>query len=85
MFNHYITKYEENGTIYAEAWIQLNLCGLCFCFSKRKIEIDDFREVTVTDEEDNLITRIFKDREGIKEITQDGYRVSIEKGSDEPI
>jgi hypothetical protein len=39
MMHHYISKYWENGIHYAEAWIQINLFGRCFCFSKRKIEI----------------------------------------------
>ena len=37
--HHYITKYEENGKRYAESWMQINVFGKCFCFSKRKIEI----------------------------------------------
>ena len=36
---HYITKYRENGKRYAESWMQINVLGLAFCFSKRKIEI----------------------------------------------
>jgi hypothetical protein len=36
---HYITKYEENGKHYAESWMQINMFGKCFCFSKRTIEI----------------------------------------------
>lgn len=39
MIKHYITKYEESGILYAEAWMQLNLFGKCFCFSKKKIII----------------------------------------------
>lgn len=39
MIHHYITKYEEGGKLYAESWIQLNLLGKTFCFSKRKIVI----------------------------------------------
>ena len=39
MLHHYITKYEENGSMYAEAWLQINLFGKCFCFCKRKIKI----------------------------------------------
>ena len=85
MFHHYITKYEDNGKLYAEAWIQMNIFGKCFCFSKRKIDIDDFHTVTVTDEEDNLIIRLFRDGTEINGIAKDGYRVSLEKGSDEPI
>ena len=40
MLHHYITKYRENGKHYCEAWMQLDLLGWCFCFSKRKIELD---------------------------------------------
>lgn len=36
---HYITKYGENGRTYAEAWLQINLLGRCFCFWRKKIEI----------------------------------------------
>ena len=39
MIHHYITKFEENGKRYAESWMQINLFGKCFCFSKRKMEI----------------------------------------------
>jgi hypothetical protein len=39
VMHHYITKYEEKGVRYAEAWFQINLLGWCFCFFKRKIEI----------------------------------------------
>lgn len=37
--HHYLTTYTEEGIRYAEAWIQINLFGLCFCFwnVKRKI------------------------------------------------
>lgn len=37
--HHYITKYMENGKWYAESWIQLNLLGWTFCFSRRKIQL----------------------------------------------
>jgi len=36
---HYITKYRENGKRYAESWMQINILGWAFCFSKKKIEI----------------------------------------------
>jgi len=39
MIHHYITKYEELGIRYAESWIQINFLGLCWCFSRKKIEI----------------------------------------------
>lgn len=38
--HHYITRYaEEDGTRYAEAWLQINLFGQCFCFWKKRIKI----------------------------------------------
>lgn len=40
MLHHYITKYTENGKKYAEAWLQLNVFGFSFCFSKRKKELE---------------------------------------------
>ena len=36
---HYITKYEEDGKLYAEAWIQINVFGRCYCISRKKLEI----------------------------------------------
>lgn len=39
MLHHYMTKYSENGKKYAESWLQLNIFGKCFCFSRRKKEI----------------------------------------------
>lgn len=39
MIKHYITKYEENGKKYAEAWLQINIFNKCICFSKKKIKI----------------------------------------------
>ena len=36
---HLITKYTENGKRFAESWLQINVFGKCFCFSKKKIEI----------------------------------------------
>lgn len=37
--HHYITKYQENGETFVEAWLQINLFGKCYCFWKRKIKI----------------------------------------------
>lgn len=39
MIHHYMTKYTEDGTLWVESWIQLNLFGRCFCFSKRKVAL----------------------------------------------
>lgn len=81
MFHHYITKYKEDGVPYAEAWFQINIFGLAFCFSRRKIEIKEdprIKEVTVTKKsDDTLITRIFQNEEGIKQITSDDYVVAV--------
>jgi len=41
MLHHYLTQYGENGKQWVEAWLQFNIFGLCFCFSKRKFEIYD--------------------------------------------
>lgn len=37
--NHYITKYEEDGNLKAESWIQIDALGKSFCFSKKSIDI----------------------------------------------
>ncbi len=39
MIHHYITRYSEDGEEYAEAWLQLNLFGRCWCFSRRRKRI----------------------------------------------
>lgn len=36
---HYITKYWENDTQYAEAWIQLNIFGRTICLWRKRIVI----------------------------------------------
>ena len=38
---HFITIYGEEGKVYAESWLQINLFGKCFCFSRRRIEVTD--------------------------------------------
>ena len=37
--NHYITKYKENEKRFAEAWIQIDIFGKCFCLWRKRIEI----------------------------------------------
>lgn len=37
--HHYITKYKEDGTQYAESWIQINFLGIVFCFWKKRIAL----------------------------------------------
>lgn len=39
MIKHHITKCGTEGKRYAESWLQLNLFGKCYCFSKKRIEI----------------------------------------------
>jgi hypothetical protein len=39
MLNHYMTKYVSNGKRYAESWLQLDLFGKSYCFSKKIMEI----------------------------------------------
>ncbi len=39
MIKHYITKYQEDGKRYAEAWIQIEIFGKAFCISRKKIRI----------------------------------------------
>jgi hypothetical protein len=41
MIHHYITVYGENGRVYAESWMQLDIFGRCFCFWNRKMDITD--------------------------------------------
>lgn len=36
MVRHYIIKYVENGRLYAESWLQINIFGKTFCFQNRK-------------------------------------------------
>ena len=38
MIHHYITQYiDENGKHVVESWLQINMFGRCYCFSRRKI------------------------------------------------
>lgn len=81
MIHHYITKYEENGILYAEAWMQLNLFEKSICFSKKKIPLNNYiRQIDVIKKCDKtLVTRIFRSDSDIKQITDDDYEVLIEK------
>lgn len=36
---HYMTKYEEDGVLWVESWIQVNAFGRCWCFSKKRLQI----------------------------------------------
>lgn len=39
IMEHFITKYEENGKMYAESWFQMDLFGKSYCFWRKRIEI----------------------------------------------
>ena len=39
MLHHYLTKYITDGKKYAASWIQVNLFGRAWCFSKRVEEL----------------------------------------------
>lgn len=38
---HYITKYRENDKLIVESWLQIDFMRWSWCFSKRKLIIDD--------------------------------------------
>lgn len=40
MLHHYITHYASDGKDYAEAWIQINIFGMCFCLWKKRTTIE---------------------------------------------
>ena len=61
MVKHYITKYEEDGKLYAEAWIQINIFGRCYCISRKRTEITGERKRVIKKEivkEVNAVTNI---------------------------
>lgn len=37
--SHHLTKYEEGGRVWAEAWVQLDFLGRCWCLWRRRIPI----------------------------------------------
>lgn len=39
MFRHHLTKYTADGKRFVMSWLQLNLLGFRWCFSKRKLEL----------------------------------------------
>ncbi len=74
MFKHYITKYEENNQLYAESWLQINIFGKCFCFSRKKIKLDfdAIKQILVYRKDDNeLIVSAFDDNGEFKAIVSD--------------
>ena len=36
---HFLSIYKENSKLYAESWLQLDVFGRSYCFSKNKKEI----------------------------------------------
>lgn len=61
MVKHYITKYEEDGKLYAESWIQINIFGKCYCISRKRTEITRERKRVIKKEivkEVNAVTNI---------------------------
>ena len=57
----YLTKYKENGERYAESWLQLNLFGRVYCFSRRKLVIEktafDMQQSKCYGDSDSPMTR----------------------------
>lgn len=42
MFHHYITRYwDGDGVRWAESWLQMDFLRWCWCFSVRRVRIDD--------------------------------------------
>lgn len=37
---HHLTKYTEDGRAWAEAWVQIDLLGGCWCLWRRRIPLD---------------------------------------------
>lgn len=75
---HYLTTYVENGIRYAEAWLQINLFGKCFCFWRRRKEIGR-REVILVPTHGRLINADALDVIGYCGIPQ-GYEDNFDSG-----
>lgn len=72
MIHHYITKYQDDddGKIYAVAWIQINVFQWCFCLSQRKIELPAMtahKSIVIETSDSNSV---------IAEITDEGVKVT---------
>lgn len=39
MIKHYISKYTSDNKQYVASWLQINMLGKIFCFSKKVIEL----------------------------------------------
>lgn len=44
MIHHHLTKYEESGIKYAEAWLQINLFGHVITFGNKKMPLTKEKE-----------------------------------------
>lgn len=53
--HHYITKYWENGKYYAESWIQINMFGRSYCFSKQRTTISTEDRKPGNDKMENMV------------------------------
>lgn len=40
MIKHNMTKYRENGSLFIESWLQIDLFRRCYCFSRKKYLVD---------------------------------------------
>lgn len=82
IIKHHLTVYVENNEKkYAESWLQIDIFGKSYCFSRRKKELAQGVDwqFTVEDQDNNLVARVFgNDKEGYKGIANDDYQVTIE-------
>ncbi len=82
MIKHHITRYEENGTLYMEAWMQINIFNRSFCFWKVRRAIKKESEKRIEDIEKRLAELEKKvqpqshpDNLNIKEIVKEIYEL----------
>lgn len=40
MFRHHMTKYSTENGRFIVSWLQINILGFCWCFSKRQTELN---------------------------------------------
>ena len=74
MIHHYLTKYEECGEFFAEAWIQINFFKWSFCFWKKKMKIGNADPSANEPAKSELITiDCSKLREELRKATHDTF------------
>ena len=87
MIHHYITKYrDEKDNLIVESWMQINLFGKSFCFSKKLInlgQVANFSHVILTNQL-GMVLDIWQEKDGFKGLCKDGYECNITY-SDQPI